>query len=409
MQKILGATESVENCMRATTSLIADASDVDAVDAAQWNSPNALVVAYCHSNWARAAPILEALSAHLPLAQKIAMSTAGHFGSTPDIHDEPVVLQLIRFERGTLRLVSDTLTTRGGPASLARALGAGLDDPTLRALLAFTDGSHMDGAAFVEGIRDSVSASVVMAGGMAADGDRFAETWIWDGQQKIEGGAIAVGLYGAAHMRCENALGWTSFGVDHEITDAEGALLKGLDGRPALSLYREYLGDRAAELPAAAMLFPLSVTSAHSAEPVVRTILGMDEASGTIRLAGTVTAGSKARLMRSNANRLIEAAGEATARASARAQQSTESVGVASDNASGAAMIINCVGRRVILRQRAEEEIEAALTQLGGGTALAGFYSYGEFGPSGFTSCALHNQTFTVTVFREDDVVSSLP
>jgi hypothetical protein len=407
--KNIGATISVESFMRATTGLIANAAELDAIDAAQWNSPAVLVIAYCHSNWTRAEPTLLALRAHLPAANMIAISTAGHFGATPDIYDEPVMLQLIGFDRGEIRLRSGTTTADGGAAALARELGGALNDDALRGLLAFTDGSHMDGAAFVEGIRDSVAAQVVMAGGMAGDGDRFADTWIWDGQQKIQSGAIAIGLYGAARMSSESGGGWASFGVDRDITSANGTMLNELDGQPALSLYREYLGDRAADLPASGMLFPLSVTSEHSSEPVVRTILGIDETNGTIRLAGKVTVGSKARLMRANPNRLIEAAGEATARARAAVSQRAARSEQPAATQSGAAMIVNCVGRRVILRQRAEEEIDIALTQLGGDTALAGFYSYGEFGPSGLTNCALHNQTFTITVFGEDDAVSSPP
>lgn len=65
-------------------------------------------------------------------------------------------------------------------------------------------------------------------------------------------------------------------------------------------------------------------------------------------------------------------------------------------------MLISCVGRKLVLRQRIEEEVEAVRDVLGEGPVLCGFYSYGEISP--FTpgaDCSLHNQTMTITTFSE--------
>ena len=66
------------------------------------------------------------------------------------------------------------------------------------------------------------------------------------------------------------------------------------------------------------------------------------------------------------------------------------------------ALLISCVGRKLILKQRIEEEVDGVREALGATTKLTGFYSYGEISP--FTpgaKCELHNQTMTITTFLE--------
>jgi hypothetical protein len=60
------------------------------------------------------------------------------------------------------------------------------------------------------------------------------------------------------------------------------------------------------------------------------------------------------------------------------------------------------VGRKLVLKQRIEEEVEAIRDVFGDGTVLTGFYSYGEISPfAPGEPCALHNQTMTITTFTE--------
>jgi hypothetical protein len=106
--------------------------------------------------------------------------------------------------------------------------------------------------------------------------------------------------------------------------------------------------------------------------------------------AGNVPMGWRARLMRSNHDRLIAGAMRAAADATA---------GMTGGPA--LALAISCVGRRLVLGQRAEEETEAALEALPAGSHQIGFYSYGEISPGGSATCELHNQTMTLTTIRE--------
>jgi hypothetical protein len=180
--------------------------------------------------------------------------------------------------------------------------------------------------------------------------------------------------------------GWDIFGPERVITRASGNVLYELDHRPALALYKQYLGDRAAGLPATALLFPLSVRASPREEPRVRTILGVNEEENSLIFAGDVPQGSLAQLMRANFDRLIDGAGSAARLAS---------VGTAA-NGQELAIAVSCVGRRLVLGERAEEEVEAAAHVLSA-AKLVGFYSYGEISPFASGRCELHNQTMTLT------------
>jgi hypothetical protein len=124
---------------------------------------------------------------------------------------------------------------------------------------------------------------------------------------------------------------------------------------------------------------------------VLRTILSIDEAEQSITFAGNVPEGSYARLMRGNIEHLIDAAAVA-------AKSSAAALGGA---ASQLAILVSCNGRRPVLKQRIEEEVEAAQEVLGEHTTITGFYSYGEVCPVGDGPSQLHNETMTIASFAE--------
>jgi hypothetical protein len=212
--------------------------------------------------------------------------------------------------------------------------------------------------------------------------------------RRIDGGGVAaVGFYGdRLRVGYGSMGGWDSFGPDRLITRAKANVLYELDGGSALELYKQYLGPHAATLPASGLLFPLSLRSDTGDSHVVRTILGIDEADGSLVFAGDIPEGGYARLMKANVDRLIDGAhGAATA--------CYESLGTTSPSL---ALLISCVGRKLVLKQRTEEEVESVRAVLGEGTVLSGFYSYGEIAPfAASTRCELHNQTMTITTLTE--------
>ena len=358
--------------------------------------PDVLILAFSAPEFGtdRADGPLADLRRSYPEAIIAGCSTAGEiFG--PDVQDRSVVVAAMRFARCRVRQAFATVGRPGESLQIGEQLGRALAAPDLRAILVFSDGTRVNGSRLVEGLRCALPPEVVVSGGLAGDGVEFRQTWVLRDGSPCEGGVIAVGLYGAALRVAHGSKGgWDVFGPERVITRSEEHVLYELDGRPALDLYREYLGGLAAQLPGAAMRFPLSIRAdRHHSERVVRTILSIDEAARSMTFAGNLPQGHLARLMHAQHDRLVDGAAEASA-------AMVEML----DGATGPVLrlAISCVGRRVVLGERTEEEVEAVLEGLPEGTPLIGFYSYGEISPSGLLSRDLHNQTMTLTALGED-------
>jgi hypothetical protein len=203
----------------------------------------------------------------------------------------------------------------------------------------------------------------------------------------------AVGLRGDDVVVGSGSFGgWDPFGPERLVTRSKGNILYELDGQPALALYKEYLGDRAGGLPATALLFPLAIrATSEGPHRTVRTILAVDETDQSMTFAGDVPEDWRAQLMHANKDRLVEGAMRAA------------SMSVVSTSGPCLAVAISCVGRRLVLGDRVEDEVEATLDALGSGgdAKLVGFYSYGEIAPHELGACDLHNQTMTITTIAE--------
>ena len=238
--------------------------------------------------------------------------------------------------------------------------------------------------------------SIVVTGGLSGDGSRFKQTWVAVGAKVKSNVVAAVGFYGDfVQIGHGSKGGWDKFGPERVVTRSEGNVLFELDGKPALQLYREYLGDKAKELPASGLLFPLSLRSSNKDDKfLVRTLLAVDHEKNSLTFAGDIPRGYLAQLMKADFDRLIGGASVATAMAKDNgAPVGKDSLVVA----------ISCVGRRLVLGERTEEEVEAVLDALPKSQQahITGFYSYGEISPYASGHCDLHNQTMTLTVFSE--------
>ena len=330
------------------------------------------------------------LRAAYPKSHLIGCSTAGEILGK-SIHDSSVAAAVCRFDKTRLRSVVVPIASASESAEAGRALGDRLMAPDLRAVFVISDGLCVNGSELVQGLNASVPMHTVVTGGLAGDGDRFEKTWILDGASRREACISAVGFYGdRISIGHGSKGGWDVFGPERVVTRSSGNVLYELDGKSALGLFRLYLGELASGLPANALLFPLSLRRGKDKEDsVVRTILSIDERAESMTFAGDIPEGCFVRFMRANFDRLVDGAGEAAHLAKQDAASEVLSVA------------ISCVGRRMVLGDRAEEEIEAvsdALQPLG---QLIGFYSYGELSPYASGRCELHNQTMTITTLME--------
>jgi hypothetical protein len=357
------------------------------------DSPRTLVVAFGSSRLADEAALVRSVGSAFPQSKVVGCSTAGEISGTT-VSDGGVSLAVARFDDTRLRMARVPITEAAHSRQAGQAIAQQLSDPSLRAVFVLSAGLGVNGSELVRGLNSALDSSVVVTGGMAGDGDRFQRTWVLSGDSVKDQTVVAVGLYGD-HVRVGHGSkgGWDVFGPERRVTRSVGNVLYELDDRPALELYKRYLGDRAAGLPATALLFPLALRAdaTSTAKQVVRTILAVDEAQQSLIFAGDVPQGSLAQLMQANFDRLIDGAAGAGGSARLKDEQEGPVLSVA----------ISCVGRRLILGERIEEELEAARDALPEGTQQIGFYSYGEISPLASGSCELHNQTMTLTTVAE--------
>lgn len=363
--------------------------DGEALDGAQ-------LVFVFGTNEALTAGVLEALRTKHPDAHILGCSTAGEIAGTR-VYDGSVVATAVKLARGRVRAVSEEISDRDHSQDAGRRLAQKIPAEGLLHVFVLSDGTVVNGSELAKGMVAALPKGVAVTGGLSGDGARFGATHVClDGppRQKM---VAAIGLYGEGlRVGYGSFGGWDPFGPERLVTRSHGSVVYELDGRPALDLYREYLGDHAAGLPASGLLFPLSLRT--DAGGVVRTILNVDDATSSLVFAGDVPQGSYARLMMANFDRLIDGATGAARAAQERLCRGTAEL----------AILISCVGRKLVLRQRVEEELETVQEVLGAGATLAGFYSYGEICPqANDVASALHNQTMTITTLSEVDCTSS--
>ncbi len=330
---------------------------------------------------------LAAVRSRFPRARLVLVSTAGHFADT-HIYDDAIVCTALGFDSASVRCASTQMAPGADLHGLCARLAADLDAPDLRHVLVFSDGRLVNGTTLSETFNAALPTGVTLSGGFAGDGTDFIVTRVGLDAAPEPGVVVAVGLYGK-HLRIGfgSVGGWSCFGPARTVTSSNGNVLKTLDGRPALALYKEYLGPAAAGLPSAALRFPLSVTTTGQPNAVVRTILSIDEPTATMTFAGDIPEGATVRLMRASYEEIINGAEDAARLAA----QDADIV-----------LCVSCVGRRIVLGQRIEEELEGVRSVFGPRPVIAGFYSYGELAPTGEAgACQLHNQTMTITSIAE--------
>lgn len=335
--------------------------------------------------------LLQELQQVYPGAHLFGCSTAGEISNT-QVFDNSLVATAIQFEQTTLHGVRIKPQKGSSDFQAGELLAQELDKEGLVHVFVLSRGVNVNGSDLVAGLTRHLPPHVTVTGGLSGDGDRFQETLIvWEGKLETES-IVVLGFYSQRLRVGYGSLGgWDTFGPKRLITHSAGNVLYQLDGKSALSLYKAYLDEYAQGLPATGLLFPLCLLTPDSPDPVVRTILSVNEAEQSITFAGDMPEGMYTRLMRANFDRLVDGAVSA-------AKTSYEAIHTSPE----LAILISCVGRKLVLKQRVDEEVKGVRAVMGDRTVLTGFYSYGEISP--FTAgemCKLHNQTMTITTFSE--------
>jgi len=353
-----------------------------------------LVLVFAGTSVLKKSELLNPISKTYPKAEIIGCSTAGEIFGV-EVTDDSITVTAIHFELSSVSSTQTQIDEIDESYDAGQRLAKGINHEGLKHIFVLSDGLKVNGSELVRGLIDHLPKDVSITGGLSGDGANFAETYVFLNDSPARDKIAVIGLYGE-HLKVGYGSlgGWDSFGPERKITKSNANILYQLDGKSALELYKDYLGDHASELPASALLFPLAIRASGSKkQQIVRTILAIDEDGQGMVFAGDVPEGHYAQFMRANFDRLVD--GAVTA-----ASISLDTLG---SKSSELAILISCVGRKLVLKQRIEEEVEGVRDILGDKTVLTGFYSYGEISPfSSDAECELHNQTMTITTLREE-------
>lgn len=337
--------------------------------------------------------IFKEIKSFYPNANIISGSTAGEIIGT-EVLDGSLVVTGVYFNNTTLSFAKTKIAKMEDSLKAGEDLARSLEKEGLKHVMVLSDGLHVNGTKLVNGLTSILPKSVAVTGGLAGDQARFKETVVGLNSAAEADTIAVIGFYGDSIKIGYGSMGgWDPFGPERLVTKASANVLYELDGKSALELYKRYLGDQAKGLPASGLLFPLSLRREGKETGLVRTILSIDEKEGSMTFAGDVPEGYYVRLMKANFERLVDGAEGA-------AKMSHEAFSTSHPDL---AILISCVGRKLVLKQRVEEEVERVQEVLGNTTVMTGFYSYGEICPVTPTEkqCELHNQTMTITTFSE--------
>jgi hypothetical protein len=338
----------------------------------------------------------DTLKSRYPTAQIVGCSTSGEI-SPNGVFDDSIQITAIQWEKVIQRVVQSKSAKMQDSFQAGADLATQLKTTTLRTVLLISDGLHVNGSELINGFQ-SVLGDIPIIGGLAGDGSAFSKTLQIFNDTVSDNMIIAIGLYGDALITSSGALGgWKPYGPPRKVTKSEKNVVYELDGKPALPLYKMYIGAAfSKDLPSSGLKFPLAIIEEGNRDvEKIRTLLAIDEHNNSLTFAGNIDEGETIRLCQTNHDKLVEGAGAA-------ANLVLDGLGDQQTNQTGLALCVSCVGRKGVMTEKVVDEVKLVQQILGSQTRIAGFYSYGEIAPRPNTSdSVLHNQTMTIGYLSE--------
>ncbi|MGV3581345.1 MAG: FIST signal transduction protein [Methylophilus sp.] len=337
------------------------------------------------------------LKARYPTAEIVGCTTSGEI-SASGVFDDSIQITAIMWEKVMQRVAQTKMTSMQNSYETAVGLAKQLKSDSLKALLVISDGLNVNGSELLKGFQ-SVVGEIPIIGGLAGDSGAFVKTLQIYNDAISDGMVIAIGLYGDALVVSSGALGgWKPYGPPRKITKSDKNVVYEMDGKPALPLYRMYIGEAFSKgLPGTGLKFPLAIIEEGKRDvEKIRTLLAVNANDNSLTFAGNVEEGETVRLCQTNHDRLVEGAGAA-------ATLVMDGLGDNKTNQTGLAICVSCVGRKGVMAEQVVDEVKQVQQILGSKTNITGFYSYGELAPRPNTNdSVLHNQTMTIGYLSEN-------
>lgn len=352
-----------------------------------------LVLAFVSPDHIKNKSIYESLKWFYPKADIILTSTSWEILGT-DVFDWTVSVSALKFDKTPLKVVSKEVPNAEESFQVASDLAKELLTDDLKYVLVFSDWLGVNGSQLVNWMKKVLPKNVWVTWWLAWDKAAFNKTYVLLNESTNEkNNIIMVWLYGNSIRVWNGSLWWwDEFGIERTITKSKWNVLFDLDWEPVLDLYKKYLWDKSEWLPGSWLMFPISIFIDDKDQSTVRTLLAINEEEKSITFAWDVPTWHKAYLMKANFDRLVE-----------WAWKSAESAIKNCPNPKFA-LLISCVWRKLVLKQRIDDEIEVISDIVWKGCSIGWFYSYWEIWVSNEKNLDyfLHNQTMTIALLSED-------
>jgi hypothetical protein len=356
------------------------------------DSKDTLVVCFGSTNFEDIQEAIADINTTFKESIVIGCSTSGEIYED-ELYESSLSVAVMKFEKSQIKLTTVSVDNVEDSFNVGSNISKELDDELLKSIFILSDGLNINGSQLTKGINEALNTNAIVTGGLAGDDANFSKTWVLKDGKPTSNYITAVGFYGKSiNIAHASQGGWKKFGIDRMVTESSANILFKLDDQPALEVYKTYLGENAKDLPASGLLYPLMIKEEGSQESKVRTILAVDEQNQSITFAGDIPDGSEVMFMKATFDELVDGATGAANKISIFDYKDQEAVNIA----------ISCVGRKLVLGQKTEDEIEAVYNTLGDNVSQIGYYSYGEISPLANGQCDLHNQTMTLTLIWED-------
>jgi len=326
-----------------------------------------------------------------PNAEIVGASSSGNvLGSK--ISDKSIVATAISFFKSTVKVNIVDFNENDDLEEVSKNLILNLPSENLQSIFIISDGLNMNGSTLAKGV-NLEKKNILITGGLAGDGARFKKTLVMANAAPKSNRIVAIGFYGEnIHVSSGCYAGWKEFGIERVITKATANIVYEIDDEPALTLYKRYLGDEAKNLPASGLRFPLNIKNSEDSKSTARTLLAINEQKQSLTFAGDIPEGSLAKLMKADVDGLKDGSGIAAEKI------------LKTNSEIALGLVVSCLGRKLVMNDLVDEELEIIEEVVGTNVHLTGFYSYGELAPFSdeLMNCQLHNQTMTLTVIYED-------
>lgn len=265
----------------------------------------------------------------------------------------------------------------------------------------FSDGLTGNAVKVIDGIQSVLGKNVKIAGGTSGDGGLFVQTCQYFNDQVLTDSIVAVAFEGNFSFGTGIGCGWFPVGTTKKVTKSDGNTLYELDGMPALQVYEKFLGRYASQLPAVGVEYPLGLLGSRDNDEgdeyfLCRATMGVDRKNKSITFAGDVPQGSLVKMTMGNENDVIEAGRKA-------AEEALADMRTKSSNIEAKVIFLySCMARKIVLGTRTGEEISEIRKIVGNEVPIIGFYTYGEYAPSGKRKISsFHNETITLTIIGQ--------